>query len=290
VDDFDAFIDSAWATHAEQPQATAERLAASLPRVETADQVPRYASLVTHVYGEHLGDIEGGIALLQRLGAQHAGASNGAAQRALARHVATLRQVAGDPAPLAALDPEDRVAALAAAAAIHAGRSAFDAALDTFAQALQAAEAGLPDTSPATRALAIGANNLAAGLEEKTDRDARQTAGMVDAARAALTFWKRAGTWLEEERAEYRFARSLLQAGRATEAVERAHRCVEICERHQAPPFERFFAHVVLALAQRSAGDGAAFDAARAQARLWHAQVPADEQTWCASDLQELAD
>src|SRR6476620_7666106 len=93
VDDFDTFIDSAWATHAEQPQATAERLATSLQRVETADQVPRYASLVTHVYGEHLGDIEGGIALLQRLGAQHAGAANGAAQRALARHVATLRQV-----------------------------------------------------------------------------------------------------------------------------------------------------------------------------------------------------
>ena len=45
----------------------------------------------------------------------------------------------------------------------------------------------MPDGSPALRALAVGGNNLAATLEEKPDRDARETRGMVDAARAALT-------------------------------------------------------------------------------------------------------
>ena len=288
MDDFDAFIDSAWEDHAGRPQSVADRLALALDRIDAADRVPRYAALVTHVFGEHLGDSAGGIALLERIGALPA-ARETIATRAIARQLATLRHVAGDPAPIAALDAEDQVSAFAAAAAIHAGRAAFDAALDSLEQALQRAEAGLPAASPATRALAVGANNLAAALEERADRDPRQTAGMVDAARVALTFWKRAGTWLEEERAEYRLARSLLSAGRAAEAVERARRCIDICERHQAPPFERFFGHVVLALAQRGCGDLAAFEAARAQARLWHAQVPADEQAWCESDLKEIA-
>ena len=69
MNDFDAFIESAWETHAEQTREIADRLAASLHRVETADQVPRYAGLVSHVYGEHLGDTGAGIALLERLGA-----------------------------------------------------------------------------------------------------------------------------------------------------------------------------------------------------------------------------
>jgi hypothetical protein len=207
----------------------------------------------------------------------------------VARGIAALRHVAGETASLVALAPEDQVSALASAAAIHAGRLEFDAALEAYRHALQRAEGGLPAGSPANRALAIGGNNLAAALEEKPDRDARQTAGMVDAARAALQYWQLAGSWLEEERAEYRLARSLLQAGTAPAAVERARRCVEVCERHEAPPFERFFGHAVLALAQRAAGDTAAFEAARAQARLWFEQVPADEQAWCQGDLKELA-
>ena len=68
----------------------------------------------------------------------------------------------------------------------QAAKGAFDAALATYRQALHGAEAGLPADSPAIRALAIGGNNLAAALEEKTDRTPAQTAGMVDAARAAL--------------------------------------------------------------------------------------------------------
>ena len=75
------------------------------------------------------------------------------------------------------------------------------------------AVAGLPPESPAIRALAVGGNNLAAALEAKTDRDPTETRGMIDAAEGGLKYWKQAGTWLEEERAEYRLARSLLQAG-----------------------------------------------------------------------------
>jgi len=288
VNDFDAFIESAWETHAEQTREIADRLAASLHRVETADQVPRYAGLVSHVYGEHLGDTGAGIALLERLGALVAAQGQPEAQRAITRHTAVLRHVAGDPAATAALDGAEPVGALASAAAMQAGRNAFDAALATYQEALHGAEAGLPADSPAIRALAIGGNNLAAALEEKTDRTPAQTAGMVDAARAALTHWRRAGGWLEEERAEYRLANSLLQAGSPTAAVEAARRCVAICTQQTAVPFERFFGHAVLAQALRASGDAAGFDAERTEARACFDQLAADERGWCEAELKKL--
>jgi hypothetical protein len=171
---------------------------------------------------------------------------------------------------------------------MQAGRNAFDAALATYQQALHLAEAGLPADSPAIRALAIGGNNLAAALEEKTDRTLAQTAGMVDAARAALAYWKRAGTWLEEERAEYRLANSLLQAGSPAAAAESARRCVAICMQQAAMPFERFFGHAVLAQALRASGDAAGFETERAHARACFEQVAEDERVWCEPDLGKL--
>ena len=288
MNDFDAFIESAWGAHAEQTREVADRLAASLHRVATADQVPRYAGLVSHVYGEHLGDTGAGIALLERLGASAAAQGQPEAQSAIARHVAALRHLAGDSTATAELDGAERVGALAAAAAMQAGRNAFDAALATYRQALRGAEAGLPADSPAIRALAIGGNNLAAALEEKTDRTPAQTAGMVDAARAALAHWKRAGGWLEEGRAEYRLANSLLQAGSPTAAVEAARRCVAICSQNAAVPFERFFGHAVLAQALRANGDAVGFEAERAEARARFDQVAADEKGWCEAELKKL--
>ena len=106
MNEFDAFIESAWQAHAEQTREVADRLAASLQRVETPDQVARYAGLVSHVYGEHLGDTGAGIALLERLGASAAAQGQPEAQRAIARHVAALRHVAGDSTATAELDIE----------------------------------------------------------------------------------------------------------------------------------------------------------------------------------------
>ena len=89
---------------------------------------------------------------------------------------------------------------------------------------------------------------------------------MVVAANGGLTYWKLAGTWLEEERAEYRLTRSLLQARRPRDAIASAQRCIDVCARNDAPVIETFFGYVVLALAQRATGDAAAFAASRQQA------------------------
>src|SRR5205814_895249 len=154
---------------------------------------------------------------------------------ALRRHVATLRFASGDAACLAPLSTDDRVAVLALGASTLAGGGAFAGAISAYREALALAGGGLPAGSPALRALAAGGNNLAAALEEKPSRDADETQGMVDAAEGGLRYWKQAGTWLEEERAEYRLAKSLLQAGRAGDAIAAARRCLDVCERNDAP-------------------------------------------------------
>jgi hypothetical protein len=285
---FDEFLDTAWNDHGDRPQEVADRLASSLLVVEAAEHIVPYARLVMHVYGEHLGEWDRGIALLESLRRSPAFDGGAVVAGALDRNIAALRYAGGDTSVLASLSAEDRISVLALAASAFSGRNGMKRAIATYAQALALAEVGLPPQSPALRALAVGGNNLAAALEEKKDRDDAETEGMIVAANGGLTYWKRAGTWLEEERAEYRLTRSLLQAGRPRDAIESAQRCVDVCARNDAPAIETFFGYVVLALAQRASGDATAFTASRQRALALYEQVPVDEQRWCQSDLAEL--
>jgi tetratricopeptide (TPR) repeat protein len=286
----DAFLETAWNDHGDRPQEVADRLACSLHVVESPEHSPPFARLVMHVYGEHLGEWDRGIALLESLRRLPASAGSGAAAGALDRNIATLRYAGGDTSVLESLSTEDRISVLALAASAFSGRNGMKRAIATYTEALALAGAGLPPQSPALRALAVGGNNLAAALEEKTDRDDAETEGMVVAAHGGLQYWKLAGTWLEEERAEYRLTRSLLQAGRPSEAIASAQRCIDVCARNDAPAIETFFGYVVLALAQRAGGDATAFAESRQQALARYEEVPADEQRWCRSDLSDLGD
>ena len=285
---FDDFMKLAWNDHADHADQVAARLAESLHVIETANQIPRYAGLVTHVYGEHLGQWERGVTLLQSLQRSSVNDGNAQAGSAITRSIAVLRYCSGNTASLTALGTDDRVTVLATVSSALLGRHAHAEALAAYDEALRGAQQGLATGSPAVRALAIGGNNLAAALETKTDRDAAQTDGMIRAAEAGLKYWRLAGTWLEEERAEYQLTRSLLQAGRAHEAMASARRCLDVCERNDAPAFERFFGHAVLALGQRAVGNIAGYDASRQQALTFYAAVAPDEQQWCSRELREI--
>jgi hypothetical protein len=287
---FEQFIAAAWDEHAERPQQVAERLAASIDRVDDAARVEPFARLVVHVFGEHLGQWQRGIALLEALRSS-AGADSGPASAALARGIAALRLADG--AGAAALEPlgvEDRIRVLATASSAFVAHDEVERAIAAYADALALAAPGLPAPSPALTALAVGGNNLAAALEERPQRSAEETAAMVEAAASALKYWRLAGSWLEEERAEYRLARSLLQAGRCAEAQAAARRCIEVCLRNAAPPFELFFAHAVLALGLRAGGAATAAEAAREEALRQYRLVAAAEQAWCAAELKELGE
>ena len=285
---FDAFLETAWNDHGDRPQEVADRLASSLHVVEAAEHIPPFARLLTHVYGEHLGQWDRGVALLESLRRVPAFDGSAAATGAVDRSIATLRFAGGDTSVLEPLATEDRIGVLALAASAFSGRNEMNRAIAAYTEALRLAQAGLAPGAAAIRALAIGGNNLAAALEAKKDRDAAETEGMLVAANGGLTYWKQAGTWLEEERAEYRLTRSLLQAGRAAEAIESARRCIDVCLRNDAPAIETFFGCVVLALAQRANGDAAAFTASRQQALALLERVPEDEKRWCQSDLADL--
>jgi len=285
---FDAFIETAWNDHGDRPGEIADRLEASTGVVAAPEHVAPFARIVIHVFGEHLGEWERGARLLQSLRSLPAFDRSPAAEGVVARGIGALRYAEGDAQALEALTEDDRIAAIATAAAAYAGLREFKRALAAYGHALALADAGLPSGSPALRALAIGGNNLAIALEEKQDRDDAEERGMVTAAEAGLRYWKLAGTWLEEERAHYRLAKCLLAAGRPRDAVASARRCVDVCARNDAPAFECFFGNAVLSIAHRTAGDAAAAEASRRDALRWHEQVSEDERPWCRSDLDEM--
>ena len=283
---FDAFMETAWNDHGDRPQEVADRLAGSLQVIAAAEQIPLFARLLTHVYGEHLGQWREGIALLESLRSLPAFDGSPPVTGALARSVGVLRYASGDSEALKPLSLEDRVSVLATVSSALAARSEFTRAISAYSEALRLADSGLSIGSPAIRALAVGGNNLASSLELKKDRNASETAGMIIAAEGGLKYWKQAGTWLEEERAEFRLARSLLQAGKPDTAIESARRCVEVCLANGAPAFEQFFGYAVLALAQRAAADVTGFAASAERARQLYELVPEAERQWCQSDLR----
>jgi tetratricopeptide (TPR) repeat protein len=286
----ETFFETAWNDHADRPQEVADRLTASLQLVQTPEHIPPYARLVTHVFGEHLGQWDRGVILLQSLRKLPAFEDGHVTADEVLRGIATLRYAGGDSTALEPLSVEDRVSALAGVASAFTGRNAFAQALAAYSEALRLGDTGLPAGSPAFRALAVGGNNLAAALEEKKDRDSAETRGMIAAAEAGLKYWKLAGTWLQEERAEYRLTRSRLEGGEYGAAIQSALRCIQVCERRDAPAFERFFGYAALAVAQRKAGDLGSFEVSRERALELFEQVPQVERQWCESDRNELVD
>lgn len=286
--DLDEFLKTAWADHGDHPQEVADRLSASTGLIQADADLAPYVRLLTHVYGEHLGQWQSALELLARLRRLPVCDASPEASGPIDQAVATMRFAIGDSDALDALPAEARISALSVAASAFAAHKDIPRAVAVYQRALQLAEAGLPDGSRALRSLAITGNNLAVELENLHRREAEQTEAMLACAQAALKYWKLAGTWLEEERAEYRLARSQLQAAKAHAAVASAQRCIAVCRSNGAPSFELFFGFAVLAIAQRAAGDRAASDANRAEAMRQLEQVPSDERQWCSADLAEL--
>jgi len=285
---FGTFIEQGWTDHAGQADDVAGRLEHRIGDVASTDDARAALRLAVHVMGEHLGQWERGERWLDALARHCVAFEDAELRRGIARARATLRVGAGRENATADLMREDAAAAYAGAAAALAGRSEFSRSLGALAHALQLAGPGLPAQCPALRALAVAGNNIAVALEEKPDRTAEETAGMVQAARTGLRYWREAGTWLEIERAEYRLASSLLCAGDAAAACDAARGCLDLCEAHDAPALERFFGHEVLARARRAAGDAAAAQHARAAARAAYAALPMADRPYCDAAMHAL--
>jgi hypothetical protein len=103
-----------------------------------------------------------------------------------------------------------------------------------------------------------------------------------------LRYWKLAGTWLEEERAEYQLSRSRLRVGDTGAAMASIDRCIDICTRNGAPPFEMFFGYAVKAVVHRAKGESTEFAANRRIALEQYERIPDSDRQWCARERDEI--
>lgn len=284
--DFDNFLDQAWTDHAEHAAAVAERLVdPGLALLQQEDQVLPLAALALHVHGQHLGRWAEGLAFQLRLAALPLVAAGGATAAALQRFAAVMRLAGGRADERAGLAPSEatRITAMAAAAlGVH--DTARARALLEEATAASAAHA-LPDADPAVRALAIAGNGIAGSLEDLPVRSAAERALMILGAETARVYWARAGTWLETERADYRLAKTWLKAGDAARALHHAQQCLDTVQAHGKVALEHFFGLEVLGLAQRAAGDDAAFAATLVQLRVTFDALAEGDKGWCRPTL-----
>lgn len=292
--DYASWIDDAWNRHPDDPAGVLADTASTGAALATDDAaVDGLLRLAHHVAGAHLGGPEQlaeGRALLARL-AGHAAAGEGARasaalfDRSLALTGAQVQDQAQATAGLA--EPEAvRVRALAASNRADRDAARAGALLAEAAAAAQAAD--LPDSHPAVRALAVAGNNIAAALEEQPTRDAATQALMLQAAELGLVFWRRAGTWLHEERAQHRLALCALAAGDLAKARTHAQSCLAIVAAHDDVALEAFFGWQALGLVEAAAGECAAHAAAMSQAEAAFARLAADDQAWCGVSLQKL--
>lgn len=286
------WLSSAWARHADEPQAVADELKQRLDDAASDDDVDRLAHLAHHVFGEHLGAFGAGQQALMTL-AHSAGkrgvlTAGGAAEAALQRYAASLALAKGgrDARPGLAAEDALRVGIMAATSL---GPHDAERATVLFDQTLaQARTAALADSSPANRTLAAFANNLAGALADMPTRSTTHTALMLNAAQAARVYWEKAGTWLHVERAEYRLALCQRVAGNTAVAREHALQCLRIVAAHGGVALERFFGEEQLLLAEREAGHDSAAAESLARMEAAYAGLAAEDQAWCLASLTKV--
>lgn len=285
---FTSFLEQAWRDHGDHPQAVGEQLKSAQALLTEPAQVAGLSNILVHVLGEHLGDWAAAQAELTRLQA-HPQCQNDAATSAVRVGLAALALAQGEVPQGTKLTDGERVRALCSACAVCLGREELGNAAALFELSLKLVAAMPAESVGFERALAVAANNLACTLGELPQRDAEQDAQMLQAAQAARKYWEIAGTWLEVERAEYVWAKTCLRAGQVQQAAEHAAACLGLCQAHNAPAFELFFAHEVAALAARALGYDAAFQAARQAALNAFAALEPADQAACQKERDALA-
>jgi hypothetical protein len=286
--DFNQFLQEAWRDHQNDATAVAGRLNAGVGLIQENGQIPAFANLAAHVFGEHLGQWEKGITLLEGLRNLSSFVLESESGLAVTRSIAALRMAGGDDRP-GDLSTSDRIRALAMAASALSAQSQTSRSQELFRSALELAVGSpLDRNDPANRVLAVTGNNMACALEEKENRSPLEDEMMILAAETARKYWEIAGGWIETERAEYRLAMSHLKAGNAAEALRHARLCLQIAQTNQAEPLEIFFGNEALALAERALGNAAGYGSAVDQARNAFAGLSDDDKAWCEPTLKGL--
>jgi hypothetical protein len=285
--DFNAYLDKAWNDHASDSLKVSKTFNEGLEMVETAEQLNDMAVLINHVMGTHLGQWQAGIVLLQSLHQHKAFSSETEAAKTVHRAVAALGLANNPQGNLQEHSQSEQIRILAMSSAALVD---FDVprAHTLMKQAVGMAETSLDAKDPANRSLAVSGNNMASQLEEKPNRSADETDLMIFAARMARKYWEIAGTPVNVLLAEYRMAKSLLQAQQAEKARHHAQTCLEMCEANKGEAHHFFQGYEALAMTEKALGNQIGFQAALNQAQKHFEAIKVDFQSWYAKDLDQL--
>ncbi len=267
---FDELLARVRAEHDAQPEPTARLLEEHAAAVDTAERAGTIASLIVHAIGENLHDYARAARLLTRI--VDALPRNGALQATVAQLV-VARDLAGDGAGAmraelrgAALAPTDAMAFLLRTRCAHTqalvAEKRREEAMHLFSAVLDAAEDDEIPLDSAARAIAVGCNNVTSSMLEWTDRSAAESALMLRGAHVARRFWVRAGTWENDERADYLLALVCNALTRYDEAKASAERGLATIAQHGEENVDEAFLSLTLARAERGLGNDAAHAAA----------------------------
>lgn len=240
---FGDYLNQAWDLHQKSPEDVAANLNNGLKLAQTSSDLTGLAHLATHVFAEHLGQYQQGLAFIMLL--QEQSLSDDNSKAALKRFESVLKICENSNFDISFLSESDMCRVLALAASANVGTKNISQASVFFEKAEQAA-AKLTSTDAAVRSMAITGNNLACALEEKNTLSDDEKKLMLKAAHAGLHYWKQAGTWLETERAEYRLSQSYFRVRDLISSIKHANQCLTICEQNKAEALEFFFAYEAL--------------------------------------------
>ena len=231
--DGDALLAQADAIHDDEPQRALELLRALDVATVSTKRLQRLSFLLDHVFGEKY-DLWAEALVGQRIVVQQAGAL---ATPGIFRHAAVAAQVAGDVAlarlwtqALAASSdaPLAKARALVSLGAVgfSVSRLGAESAGRMTLQALQPL-AALHASPGGGLDAAFGAvtNNLASELLERPLDDLAQPdlrTALHLSAEHAQRFWRRAGSWVNHERAHYLVAMAANALGRGADGVAQA--------------------------------------------------------------------
>lgn len=239
----ETFVHQAWADHHNCSREVAQQLSEFVASTKQ-DQIPSIVPLITHIYGEHLGEWSGGLELLEKLSAL---ADTAEQRQMIYRNQIALKLAGGMIEDVDDLMLSDQIRVLCLASSALLGQGQSERAAKYFCEAMGLAESELASTDPAIRSLAVTGNNLAADLEQRKNRNEQETLLMVKAAHTALKYWLKAGTWAQHQVAHYRLSKSLLAAGQNTEALEEAMSCLAMCKANKAGAYDLFWANEAVA-------------------------------------------
>lgn len=277
--DAEALLAQADACHDAQP-ATAGAWLRTLPLQQlSAASWPRTAVLINHVLGELLGEWPEADRRQRELVA----AAGAQATPVLLRHAAVSARLAQSPdAPAAtaalaqacgvSLPQADELVAVAAASFQLSPGPAVEAASRALSALRALKQPPWQSSGPLDTAAAVACNNIASHFIERpiAELDLPAVRAVIaDAALLSQTFWLRAGTWVNHERAWYLRAMASHALHEPEQAMLHAQQGLALIDAHDAANeqrVDRAFLTLELALAYQRIGRAQQAAEARAKA------------------------